>query len=389
MIGPDKALRLAAELAADFARTAARRDAERILPTEELDRLSEAGLLAITVPASHGGADLPASAVAEVIRLLSVADPNIGQIPQSHFAYVRNLRQHGTPALRDRLFAGLLAGKRLGNAQSEAGTRHVRDIRTTLLPRGSGWTLTGRKFYATGALLADWIPVLAHLGADGPLHVAWVERTAPGVEVIDDWDGFGQRTTASGSVVLDEVAVPAEYVTAYDATFGGPQTYGSFAQLLHAAIDAGIARGAVTEAAAFVRRKSRPYPDAAVERAADDPLVVHAFGEVELAVRAAEALLREAAAAVDRADAALSAESAGEASLAVAAARAATTHAALTAAGRLFEVAGTRSAAAGLGLDRHWRNARTHTLHDPAAWKVQRLGRWAVDGVYPPNHGQL
>ncbi|MFF5297076.1 SfnB family sulfur acquisition oxidoreductase [Paractinoplanes globisporus] len=389
MIGSDKALRLTAELAAAFASTAARRDAERILPAAELDRLSEAGLLAITVPASHGGPDLSASTVAEVIRLLAAADPNIGQIPQSHFVYVRNLRRQGTPALKDRLFAELLAGKRFGNAQSEAGTKHVRDIRTTLRPHGSGWTLTGRKFYATGALLADWIPVLAHLDVDGPLHVAWVERTAAGVEVIDDWNGFGQRTTASGSVVLNEVAVPAEFVTPYQVIFDGPQTYGSFAQLLHAAIDAGIARGAVTEAATFVREKSRPYPDAGVDRAADDPLVVHAFGEVELAVRAAEALLREAAAAVDRADAALTARSAGEASLAVAAARAATTNAALTAAGRLFEVAGTRSAAANLGLDRHWRNARTHTLHDPAAWKVQRLGQWAVDGVYPPNHGQL
>ena len=333
--------------------------------------------------------NLPAATVAEVIRLLSAADPSIGQIPQSHFVYVRNLRQHGSPALQDRVFGDLLGGKRIGNAQSEAGTRHIRDIRTTLRPAGAGWTLTGRKFYATGALLADWIPVLAHLDVDGPLHVAWVERTAPGVEVIDDWNGLGQRTTASGSVVLTDVAVAAEFVSPYQATFDGPQTYGSFAQLLHAAIDAGIARGAVTEAATFVREKSRPYPDAEVDRAADDPLIVHAFGEVELEVRAAEALLREAAAAVDRADAALTPRSAGEASLAVAAARAATTNAALTAAGRLFEVAGTRSAAANLGLDRHWRNARTHTLHDPAAWKVQRLGRWAVDGTYPPNHGQL
>jgi alkylation response protein AidB-like acyl-CoA dehydrogenase len=116
---------------------------------------------------------------------------------------------------------------------------------------------------------------------------------------------------------------------------------------------------------------------------------VHAFGEMELTVRAAEALLREAAAAIDAARADLTEQTAGQASLAVAAARAATTHAALEAGSRLFEVAGTRSAAAGLGLDRHWRNARTHTLHDPATWKIQRLGQWALDGTLPPNHGQL
>ena len=390
VLSADEALSTAAELAAEFGGGAAHRDAHRILPQVELERLSAAGLLAISVPAADGGAGLPVAPVVEVLRLLSVADPNIGQIPQSHFVYVNQLRLLGSPAQQRLLFAEVLAGKRFGNAQSEAGTKHVRDIRTTLIRHCPGrWRLNGRKFYATGALLADWIPVLAHLGIDGPLHVAWVGRAAPGVEVIDDWNGLGQRTTASGSVVLTDVEITDEFITPYAVTFDGPQTYGAFAQILHAAIDAGIARAAVVEAAAFVRTSSRPYPDAGVERAADDPLVIQAFGEIELAVRAAEALLADAAAAVDRANTCLTPKTAGEASLAVAAARAATTAAALEASGRLFEVAGTRSAAASLNLDRHWRNARTHTLHDPAAWKVQHLGRWAVDATLPPNHGQL
>jgi alkylation response protein AidB-like acyl-CoA dehydrogenase len=219
--------------------------------------------------------------------------------------------------------------------------------------------------------------------------VAWVARAAPGVDLIDDWNGLGQRTTASGSVVLTDVSVSSDLITPYAVTFDAPQTYGAFAQVVHAAIDAGIARAALSEAAAFVRDVSRPYPDAGVERAADDPLVIHAFGELELAVRAAEALLKEAAEAIDRANAQLNADSAGAASLAVATARAAAAGAAVEAGSRLFEVGGTRSAAAHLNLDRHWRNARTHTLHDPAAWKVQHLGRWAIDGVLPPNHGQL
>ncbi|WP_457208556.1 acyl-CoA dehydrogenase family protein, partial [Nocardioides sp. P5_C9_2] len=134
---------------------------------------------------------------------------------------------------------------------------------------------------------------------------------------------------------------------------------------------------------------SRPYPDAEVERAADDPLVVHALGEMELAVRGAEALLREAAHAVEAADADLDAETAGSASLAVAAARAASSRVSVDVSSRLFEVCGTRSTLDRLNLNRHWRNARTHTLHDPAAWKVQHLGRYAIDGTLPPNHGQL
>ena len=390
----DEAVATAAHLAERFGKEAAARDSDRLLPAAELDELSDSGLLAITVPARHGGADLATEVLAEVFRLLATADPSIAQVPHSHFVYVNALRHQATPDQQAFLFAEVLAGRRFGNAQSEIGTRHVRDYRTTLRPDGSGgWVLDGEKGYATGALLAHWIPVLAHLDEDGPMHVAWVERHAPGVSVVDDWEGMGQRTTASGTVRLESVAVAADRITPFHLTFSGPQTYGAFAQVLHAAIDAGIARGALAEAAEFVTTKSRPYPDAMAElgtsRHADDPTVVQAFGELELAVRGAEALVAEAARAIDRADRALTTDSAGAASLAVAAARAATTDAALQVSSRLFEVSGTRSALDSLNLHRHWRNARTHTLHDPAAWKVRHLGHWALEGRLPPNHGQL
>lgn len=385
-----QAVAVAAELAARFAETASHRDAERELPLAELDELSDAGLLAITVPAELGGAGLGPVAVAEVIRLLATADPSIAQIPQSHFAYVNALRENGNPEQQRFLLGQVLAGKRFGNAQSEVGTRHVRDIRTTLHPDGAGrWRLRGEKGYSTGALFAHWIPVLAHLDVDGPLHVAWVERGADGVTVVDDWAGMGQRTTASGTVRLDDVAVPDALITPFHLTFERPQVYGAWAQLVHSAIDTGIARGALSEASRFVREKSRPYPDAGVERAADDPLIVHRFGAFEVSVRAAEALLAEAARAVEEAERGLTAESAAAASLAVAAARASSTSASVEVSSGLFEVAGTRSALDGLNLHRHWRNARTHTLHDPAAWKVQHLGRFALDGTLPPNHGQI
>ncbi|WP_030159130.1 SfnB family sulfur acquisition oxidoreductase [Glycomyces sp. NRRL B-16210] len=389
------ALAAASGIGAEFAAGAAERDARRTLPYAELDRLSASGLLAITVPAEHGGADLKAAAVAEVFRRLAQGDPNLAQIPHSHFVYVGHLRRRAAPEQQEKLFAEVLRGKRFGNAQTEFGTKHVRDHRTTLTPDGltsegvRRWRLNGTKFYCTGALFAHWIPVLTHLGVDGPMHVAWVRRDAQGVEVVDDWDGIGQRTTASGTVRLQNVAVTDEWVTSYAPTFEEPQTFGAFAQLLHAAIDAGIARAALEEGAEFVRTKSRPYPDAGVERAGDDPLVVHAFGEMDLALRGTEALLARAASAVDAANEALDEDSAAAASLAVAAARASSAQVSVRIASRVFEVAGTRSSLAGVGLDRHWRNARVHTLHDPAAWKVQHLGRWALDGTPPPRHGQL
>jgi SfnB family sulfur acquisition oxidoreductase len=400
VLAADQAVSTAAELGARFGTGAGLRDRERILPAAEVDKLSASGLLAITVPRQYGGAGLGAAAVAEVVRLVAIGDPNIAQIPHSHFVYVNAVLDQGTEEQKEFLLGEVLAGKRFGNAQSELRSQHGRAYGTTLRPvsdagarQAEVWALDGEKGYCTGALLAHWIPVLAHLGEDGPLHVAWVERDAPGVSVVDDWDGLGQRTTASGTVRLEGVRVRSDRITPYHLTFDRPQVYGAFAQLLHAAIDAGIARAALRDAAAFVTTASRPYPDAialyGIDRAAEDPLVVRAFGEIELGVRSAEALLAEAARAVERAEAHLTTETAADASLAVAAARAATTDASLEASSRLYEVTGTRAARASVGLDRHWRNARTHTLHDPASWKVQHLGRFAIDGTLPPAHGQI
>ncbi|WP_251095881.1 SfnB family sulfur acquisition oxidoreductase [Streptomyces sp. Caat 7-52] len=387
-----EALAVAAELAADFRKGAAERDARRRLPHAELERLSASGLLAVTVPARFGGADVRADTLAETFRLLAAADASLAQIPQSHFVYLNVLRRQGTDEQQEFFFGEVLVGKRFGNAQSEAGTQHVQDIRTRLARRPDGaYILDGVKHYSTGALFAHWIPVLAR-SEDDTLHVAYVPRDAPGLTVVDDWDGMGQRTTASGTVRLESVPVAADRVVPHHLTFRGPQLHGAVAQLLHAAIDAGIASGALAEAVEFVRTKSRPWFESAAEghaTAAEDPLLIQRFGELAIRERAAEALLREAARAVDEARADLTDESAAEASIAVATAKVTAAEAALEVASALFEVSGTRSAHDSLGLHRYWRDARTHTLHDPARWKVQHIGRYVLGGTKPPRHGLL
>ncbi|MFD8237010.1 SfnB family sulfur acquisition oxidoreductase [Streptomyces sp. NPDC059696] len=387
--GDGEALAVAAGLAADFRKDAAERDAVRRLPHAELERLSASGLLAVTVPAEYGGADVRAETLAEIFRLLAAADASLAQIPQSHFVYVNVLRRQGTHEQQKFFFGEVLHGKRFGNAQSEAGTKHVQDIRTRLARRPDGsYVLDGVKHYSTGALFAHWIPVLARAD-DDTLHVAYVPRDAPGLTVVDDWDGMGQRTTASGTVRLESVSVPADRVVPHHLTFQGPQLHGAVAQLLHAAIDAGIASGALAEAVDFVRTKSRPWFESGFETAAEDPLLVQRFGELDLRVRAARALLREAARTVDAARDDLTDDSAAEASIAVAAAKVSAAEAAVEVGSALFEVAGTRAALDSLGLHRHWRDARTHTLHDPARWKVQHIGRYLLNGTRPPRHGLL
>ncbi|MFC8450136.1 SfnB family sulfur acquisition oxidoreductase [Kitasatospora sp. NPDC057223] len=390
------AVTTAARLAAEFAEGAAHRDRDRILPAAEIHRLTEAGLFALSVPAELGGADVGVPVLTEVFRLLAAADPSIAQIPHSHYVFLELLRRQGSPAQQAFFFGEVLAGRRLANAQSERGSRTVAEDRTTLTPRsGGGYVLEGEKFYATGSLLAHWLVVRAVLPHADPLldgsrpkAVAFVRADAPGVSVVDDWQGIGQRTTGSGTVRLERVHVPEEHVLPYTREFAAPTAYGSFAQVLHAALDAGIARAALSAAVAETAR-ARPWFESGAEHAVDDPLLVQQAGECEITVRAAEALLREAARAVDTARTAPDAQNTAAASVATAVAKVACARAAVEASSVLFELAGTRAAAEPLGLSRFWRDARTHTLHDPTRWKVQHIGRWTLTATAPPRHGLI
>ncbi|WP_405160099.1 SfnB family sulfur acquisition oxidoreductase [Nocardia sp. NBC_01499] len=394
-----QAFSAAEQLAADFAQGAAARDRGRILPHQEVERLAASGLLAITVPAEYGGADLPPSAVAEVVRILATADPNIAQIPHSHFVYLNLVRLAGSEQQRQRYFAQVLDGGRIANAQSERGGATVADIATTVRPVGNQFRIDGRKFYCTGSLFANLLAVLTKLddpqgrgGLAAGEYIAYLPADSPGVRIIDDWNGVGQRTTGSGTVTFDEVLVERDQLIHRSAAVHAPTGYGAFAQLLHAAIDAGIARGALTAATEFVRTTSRPWFESGVANAVDDPLLIQRFGELSVTVTAAEATLTAAGVAVDAATGAASEHAeglAGRASLAVAAAKVLADNAANEVSSALFEVSGTRSAAADLNLHHFWRNARTHTLHDPIRWKYQHLGRALLHGTAPPLHGVI
>jgi SfnB family sulfur acquisition oxidoreductase len=386
---------VARKFAASVAEGAAARDRNRRLPDAELDALSASGLLGITVPAAYGGAEVPVAALAEVFRTLAVADGSLAQIPHSHFVFLDALRRQGSSDQQARYFAETLAGARFANAQTERGGRTITDDATTLRRRGDGYRLDGTKYYCTGALFAHWLVVRAVLadeppaaGGAAPKALAYIPRDTPGVAVEDDWDGMGQRTTASGTVRLDGVPVDRSQIVPYTPIFDGPTTYGARAQVLHAALDAGIARGA-TEAAVRAVAKARPWFEAGVATAAEEPLLVQQAGELEITVRGAEALLREAAAAIDAAEANPTGDTTARASIATAVAKVAAARASVDAAAVLFELGGTRSAADALNLSRYWRDARTHTLHDPARWKVQHVGRWLLSGTPPPRHGQL
>jgi SfnB family sulfur acquisition oxidoreductase len=294
-----EAIQIAQELRKSFAVDAARRDEKRILPVSEIATFSRSGLWAITVPRIYGGAEVSASTLAEVVALISEADPSIGQIPQNHYFMVEVIRWNGTEDQKQFFFQRVLNGDRFGNALSERNTKTVADYNTRIVPAGEGYLLNGQKFYSTGALFADWIVVVAKDPLDY-LRVAFVPKDSPGLEVIDDWSSFGQRTTGSGTALLQEVSVPAEFVMPYQQSFDQPSPLGPLAQIIHAAVDLGIARAAIQETVCWIRTRARPWIDSGRDRAAEDPLSVCQIGELHIALHAAEELLRLSGQAVDQ-----------------------------------------------------------------------------------------
>jgi len=382
-----EAIEVARALAARLAQGAAARDSERRLPREEIEWFSQSGLWGITVPKAYGGAGVSFVTLTEVFKLISAADPSLGQLPQNHFGLVDVIALTGTEEQKRYLFGEVLAGKRFGNGFSEKGTKHVLDLKTRVRRDGDDYVVDGTKFYSTGALFAHFVPVLG-LDKEGRGWLAYIPRDTPGLAVVDDWSGFGQRTTASGTVTLENVRVPASLVLPAHRVSEQPTLNGPVSQILQAAIDAGIARAAIDDTLAFVRSRSRPWVDSGVERASEDPLTVREIGNLHIRLHAAEALLERAARLFDEiaAQGTTTEDDVARASVAVGEAKVLTTETALLAGEKLFELAGTQSTLAAHNLDRHWRNARTHTLHDPVRWKYHLVGNFYLNGVKPARH---
>jgi SfnB family sulfur acquisition oxidoreductase len=380
-----EAIAVAGELAAEFAVEAADRDRERRLPVKEIDRFSSSGLWGVTVPKAYGGAGVSFATLAEAIAIISAADPSLGQLPQNHLAALDVIRVTASEAQKQLWFRRALQGYRLGNAFSEAKSRHVGAFETTIRPDDDFYVVNGEKFYATGALLAHFIPIGA-FDENGDVYLAIAPRDAKGLSIVDSWSGFGQRTTASGNVSIDHVRIgPEALIPAY---LGGkrPSSNGSVSQIIQAAIDLGIARGAIEETIRFVRGHARPWIDSGQQHGYEDVFTIAQVGDLEVKLHAAEALLERAGRAIDEILDDPSDEAVGETSVKVAEAKVLTTEIAILATNKLHELGGARSTLGQYNFDRHWRNARTHTLHDPVRWKYFHIGNHLLNDVAPPRH---
>lgn len=379
-----EALEVAERLRVQFAQEAGLRDREGYLPLAEIDAYSQSGLWALNVPKAYGGLGASYATIAKVSALIAAGDSCIAQIAHNHLALVGHIDADGTEAQKQELFGLVLRGYRLGNAFSELHSKTVTAFETRARVDGDDVVVNGEKFYTTGALLAHIVPIVAVSEAGQGLLV-FAERDAPGLTVSNNWSSFGQRTTASGGVKIEQVRVPRSRVIPIQA-FENQTVAGAVSQIIQAAIDVGIARQAIDETIHFVRTQSRPWIDSGKDSAAEDVFTIQAIGDLKIKLHAAEALLERAGHSIDRAAAAPDAQSVAEATTATAEAKVLTTHIAIEATNRLFELAGTRATLVHHNLDRYWRNARVHTLHDPVRWKYFHVGNFYLNGVNPPRN---
>jgi len=363
---------------------------ERVLQYDAVEAIRRTGVLALRVPAEFGGPGGTARDVLTAVIQIGRGSSNVAQALRAHFGFSeRLLSNRAIPGERAEWFPRVSAGIVVGNAITDAGGRAPSSADTKVLPDTAGiLRLNGYKFYSTGTLFADVIAVSA-IDADGRDVQAIIPADRTGVELFDDWDGFGQRTTASGGTRFTEVEVRAEeVVTVSEGTTLGHGT--AFLQLYLASVAVGIAYAVFDDAVGYVRTKARPASHSVADSAATDPFVLQAVGDISASASSAEAIVLSAADAIDRlVGEGLEHDQDAVADVAVTVAKAQLVAEKLTisAAERLFDTGGASATARALNLDRHWRNVRTVATHSPLAYKAYVAGNYAVNGVRPPANG--
>ncbi len=372
-------------VAAELRASAAERDRANLTPRAEIELLRSHDLLQVQEPVAYGGSGLNYAQASEITRRIARGDTSIAHLIGYHFAQTRIAPLFGTPEQAERL------SRR--NAEQKlfwGGVHNPRGGSDLVLTRdGDGFRLSGRRSFASGVSLGDHLSVTATF--DGELVFVSLPARRDGFRPLDDWDNIGQRLTDSGGVVLDNVRVERDEVLGDDPLTG--RTVSAYQtlvtphwQLAFVNFYIGTAEGALDEAMDWTRVYASPWETSGVERATDDAYILQTVGEIQSEIRAAVLLADRAGRALQEAldiGPALTDEQRAEAAIAIYEAKYVTTKVSLEAASRLFEIQGARATTSAYGFDRHWRNLRTHTVHDPVAYKAREVGDWSLNGRAP------
>ncbi|MFB9279821.1 acyl-CoA dehydrogenase family protein [Cohnella cellulosilytica] len=366
---------------------AVQRELDRKLLHEEIGWLKAAGFGAVRIPREEGGAGAALPELFHLLIELAEADSNLPQALRIHFGFVERILGLPDSPLRRRWLQRLADGDIVGNALTEIGEAKVGSYSTRLTAEEERLRLRGVKFYSTGTIYSDWI-VVGATADDDSLVTAIVPASAEGVIIADDWTGFGQTLTGSGTTTFVGTPVDGDEVLARD-TYAKYAT--AFAQMVHLATLAGIARAAARDVAEQVAERRRTYSHASASRAAEDPQVLQVVGRVRSQAYAAGAIVLKAAEAVQRA---CDAQSSGdpdlqdtanvEAEIETAQAQTIVARLTLDASASVFDALGASATVRTKGMDRYWRNARTIASHNPLIYKERIVGDYAVNGTRPP-----
>jgi alkylation response protein AidB-like acyl-CoA dehydrogenase len=364
---------------------AAERERDFTAPHDAIRLIARSGLGALRVPTTHDGAGASVHELFEVLVRLAEADSNVAQSLRAHFHFVEARLAAADTAERDRWFPEVVRGAIFGNATVERATREMFGFETTLTPAGDRHILRGTKYYSTGSLYSDWVTVGA-VTPGGDVVSAIVPTDREGVRIDDDWDGMGQRLTASGTSRFEDVAVFDDEVLPSPIGKDAAAPRSAFLQLYLVAVNAGITRNVAADAARVVRGRTRTFSHGSGELPSSDPLIQQLVGQIASNAFASETVVLAAADALDAATGG-GPEALHEASLRTAKAQVVVSELATRSAEMLFSVGGASATSREANLDRHWRNARTVASHNPAIYKARAIGDLLVNGERLPTNG--
>lgn len=382
------------QLFAEIAAGAAERDEKRILPHDAVGLLRLARFGALRLRKEDGGGGHSIRELLGTVIQLASADANVAHIFRNHSSVVERLVRNPYDDRSRGWQKAVAEGAVIGLAATELTTPRVGNVKldTTLTVAEGGYRLNGTKYYSTGSLFADYILVRVSTPEDvGAALLIPTKRN--GVELLDDWDGMGQRLTASGTTHFHDVKVAQDEVVFDNADIGYGEDYSNtFAQLYLTAINAGIAHAALSDASQMVRVRGRNFYYAPAERPADDPLVQLAVGQISSYAFAAESIVLAAADALDAVEVAREAKHetaalAARAALVSAQAKVVVDELAIRSGSLLFDAGGASITSRALNFDRHWRNARTLASHNPDIHKARAIGDYEINGTPLPAKG--
>ena len=387
---------LAARFRPIFARIAegtVGRELARTLPYEQIQWLKEAGFGAVRVPVEHGGGGASLPQLFQLLIELAEVDSNIAQALRGHFAFVEDRLNAQVSGPQTVWFKRFVEGDLVGCAWTEIGSVKIGDVITRVSRQGEQWVVNGTKYYSTGSLYSDWIDLFARRDDTGADVIVAIQTRQPGVRQSDDWDGFGQRTTGSGTSVFENAMVEEENIIDFATRF---KYQTAFYQLVLLAVLVGSGRAALRDFSAEVGKRTRVFSHGNALSTSQDPQILQVIGKASGQVYASEAATLRAAQAAQAAylahfidDAETERQANIAAELASAQAQVAAVDLVLRATSDLFNTLGASATSTAKQLDRHWRNARTASSHNPVIYKERIIGDWHVNGTEPPYVWQI